>query len=118
MKKNKKEKNKKIKLKLKVGDFVRVMRGDKLKAKGKEGKIIFIDTKTQRAIVEGVNIVKKHEKPNAKNPQGGIVEKEAPIHLSNLMLISQGKPTRIGRRINPETHKIERYAKKTNETLK
>jgi len=108
-------KNKKIKLKLKVGDYVRVMRG---RSKGKEGKIIFIDTKNQRAIVEGANIVKKHEKPNAKNPQGGIVEKEAPIHISNLMIVVDGKPSRIGRRLNPETQKLERYAKKTNETIK
>jgi large subunit ribosomal protein L24 len=108
-------KNKKIKLKLKVGDYVRVMRG---RSKGKEGKIIFIDTEKQTAIVEGANIVKKHEKPNAKNPQGGIVEKEAPIHISNLMIIVDGKPSRIGRRLNSETQKIERYAKKTNETIK
>jgi large subunit ribosomal protein L24 len=106
---------KKIKLKLKVGDIVRVMRG---RSKGKEGKIIFIDTEKQRAIVEGANIVKKHEKPNAKNPQGGIVEKEAPIHISNLMILVDGKPSRMGRRLNPETDKLERYAKKTNETLK
>jgi large subunit ribosomal protein L24 len=106
---------KKIKLKLKVGDIVRVMRG---RSKGKEGKIIFIDTEKQRAIVEGANIVKKHEKPSAKNPQGGIVEKEAPIHISNLMILVDGKPSRIGRRLNPETGKLERYAKKTNETLK
>lgn len=106
---------KKIKLKLKVGDYVRVMRG---KSRGKEGKIILIDREKQRAIVEGVNIVKKHEKPNAKNPQGGIVEKEAPIHISNLMIVVDGKPSRIGRRLNPETKKLERYAKKNNETIK
>jgi len=105
---------KKIKLKLKVGDIVRVMRG---RSKGKEGKIIFIDTEKQRAIVEGANIVKKHEKPSAKNPQGGIVEKEAPIHISNLMILVDGKPSRIGRRLNSKG-KLERYAKKTNETLK
>ncbi len=108
-------KNKKIKLKLKVGDIVRVMRG---RSKGKEGKIIFVDTEKQRAIVEGANLVKKHEKPNAKNPQGGIIEKEAPIHISNLMILADGKPSRIGRRINEETKKSERYAKKTNATLK
>ncbi len=108
-------KNKRIKLKLKVGDIVRVMRG---RSKGKEGKIIFIDTEKQRAIVEGANLVKKHEKPNAKNPQGGIIEKEAPIHISNLMILADGKPSRIGRRINEETKKLERYAKKTNATLK
>lgn len=109
------EKNKKVKLKLKVGDFVRVMRG---RSKGKEGKIIFIDTEKQRVIVEGTNIVKKHEKQNAKNPQGGIIEKEAPIHISNLMLVVDGKPSRIGRRLNPETKKIERYVKRTSETIK
>lgn len=108
-------KNKRIKLKLKVGDIVRVMRG---RSKGKEGKIIFVDTEKQRAIVEGANLVKKHEKPNAKNPQGGIIEKEAPIHISNLMILTDGKPSRIGRRINEETKKLERYAKKTNATLK
>ncbi|MEW6774468.1 MAG: 50S ribosomal protein L24 [Bacteroidota bacterium] len=107
--------NKKVKLKLKVGDIVRVMRG---RSAGKEGKIIFIDTEKQRAIVEGANLVKKHEKPNAKNPQGGIVEKEAPIHISNLMIVVDGKPSRIGRRLNPETNKLERYAKKNNQTLK
>lgn len=106
---------KKVKLKLKVGDIVRVMRG---RSAGIEGKIIFIDTEKQRAIVEGANIVKKHEKPNAKNPQGGIIEKEAPIHISNLMIVVDGKPSRIGRRLNPETNKLERYAKKNNQTLK
>ncbi len=108
-------KNKKVKLKLKVGDIVRIMRG---RSKGKEGKIIFIDTKKQRAIVEGANIVRKHEKPNAKNPQGGIVEKEAPIHISNLMILVDGKPSRISRRVNPETNKLERYAKKNNQPIK
>ncbi len=107
--------NKKIKLKLKAGDLVRVMRG---RSKGKEGKIILIDIEKQRAIVEGVNLIRKHEKPNAKNPQGGIVEKEAPIHISNLMILVNGKPSRVGRRLNAETGKIEKYAKKTNETLK
>ncbi|MCX7728442.1 MAG: 50S ribosomal protein L24 [Bacteroidia bacterium] len=107
--------NKKVKLKLKVGDIVRIMRG---RSKGKEGKIIFIDTEKQRAIVEGANMIKKHEKQSAKNPQGGIVEKEAPIHISNLMILADGKPSRIGRRLNPETQKLERYAKKTNQTLK
>ncbi|GAB4206939.1 MAG: 50S ribosomal protein L24 [Bacteroidia bacterium] len=108
-------KTKKIKIKLKVGDTVRIMRG---RSKGKEGKIIFIDTEKQRAIVEGANIVRKHEKQNAKNPQGGIIEKEAPIHISNLMIVVDGKPSRIGRKLNPETNKLERYAKKTNQTLK
>jgi large subunit ribosomal protein L24 len=91
------------------------MRG---RAKGKEGKIIYIDTKKQRAIVEGANIVKIHQKPNAQNTNGAIIEKEAPIHISNLMIVVDGKPSRIGRRLNPETNKLERYAKKNNQTLK
>ena len=105
----------KVKLKLKTGDVVRVMRG---RSKGKEGKIIEVDVAKQRALVEGVNLVRKHEKPNAKSPQGGIIEKEAPIHISNLMLLVGGKPSRIGRKENAETGKMERYSKKTKETIK
>ena len=72
-----------------------------------------------RAIVEGVNLMSKHTKPNAKSPQGGIVKKEAPIHISNLMLIdpTSGKPTRIGRRLN-ESEKLVRYSKKSGEEIK
>jgi large subunit ribosomal protein L24 len=72
-----------------------------------------------RAIVEGINMVSKHTKPNAKHPQGGIVKKEAPIHISNLMLVdpASGKPTRIGRRLN-EKSKLVRYAKKSGEEIK
>lgn len=105
----------KVKLKLKTGDVVRVMRG---RSKGKEGKIIEVDVAKQRALVEGVNLVRKHEKPNAKSPQGGIIEKEAPIHVSNLMLLVGGNPSRIGRKENAETGKTERYSKKTKETIK
>ena len=73
----------------------------------------------ERAIVEGVNMVAKHTKPSAQNPQGGIIRKEAPIHVSNLMLLDPetGKPTRIGRRRN-EAGKLVRYSKKSNKEIK
>lgn len=102
----------KIKIKLKKGDLVRVITGEE---RGKEGKILMIDTKKYRAIVEGVNLITKSEKPNAKNTKGGLVKKEAPIHLSNLLLVEDGKTTRIGRRI--ENGKIVRYSKKSNKVL-
>ena len=83
-----------IKLKLKTGDTVKVTAGDH---KGSEGKVVRVDAEKNKAIVEGVNLVSKHEKPSAKNPQGGIVKKEAPIHISNLALVdSKGETTRIG----------------------
>ncbi len=88
--------------------------------KGERGIIARMLTKKDRAIVEGVNMVKRHVKPSQTNPQGGIIEKEAPIHLSNLMVIDPktDEPTRIGRRRNPETGKLERYAKKSGEVIK
>jgi large subunit ribosomal protein L24 len=106
----------KPKLHVKKGDLVMVIAGDD---KGRQGRILEVQIEKQRAIVEGVNLVSKHTKPNAKNPQGGIVKKEAPIHVSNLMLIdSTGKPSRIGRRIDPKTNKKVRYSKKTGEEIK
>lgn len=106
----------KPKLHVKKGDVVMVIAGDD---KGKQGRILEVQIEKQRAIVEGVNLVSKHTKPNAKNPQGGIIKKEAPIHVSNLMLIdSTGKPTRIGHRIDPKTNKKVRYSKKTGEEIK
>jgi large subunit ribosomal protein L24 len=103
------------KLKLKKDDVVRVIAGD---AKDQEGKILSIDLKKNRAIVEGVNLVSKHSKPNAKSPNGGIVKQEGSIHISNLMLIVGGKTTRVGRQVNEKTGKIERIAKKTKEVIK
>ncbi len=100
---------------LKKGDVVRVISGE---ARGQEGKIIFIDTKKQRAVVEGVNMISKSEKPNAKNTNGGIVKKEGSIHISNLMYVENGKTVRLGRRINEKTNKSERYSKKTKEVVK
>jgi large subunit ribosomal protein L24 len=81
--------------------------------------VLEIVRKTDRAIVEGVNIIKKHTKPNTEHPNGGIVEKEAPIHISNLMLVDPktGKATRIGRRLN-ENGKLVRYSKKSGEEIK
>ena len=85
----------------------------------KPGRVLEVDTKKERAIVEGFNMVKKHTKPNAKHPQGGIVEQEASIHISNLMLADPktGKPTRIGRRENADGKSV-RYSKKSGEEIK
>ncbi len=105
-----------VKLHIKKGDMVYVNAGD---SKGQQGKVLKVDVAKQRAIVEGVNICKKATKPNAKNPQGGIVEQEAPIHISNLQVVDAktGKPTKVGRKVNAEG-KIVRYAKKTGEEIK
>jgi len=102
-----------IKIKIKKGDTVRVIAGSN---KGAEGSVLSVSRETNKAVVEGVNVVKKHNKPNAQNPQGGITEKEAPIHLSNLSLITaDGKTTRVGYRME-EGVKV-RYAKKTDEAI-
>ena len=104
------------KLHIKKGDTVYVNTG---KDKGKTGKVIKVFVEEQRAIVEGLNIVSKNQKPNAKNPQGGIIKMEDPIHISNLNVVDPktGKPTRIGRRLNEEG-KLVRYAKKSGEEIK
>ena len=102
-----------IKIKIKKGDTVRVIAGSN---KGEEGSVLSVSRETNKAIVEGVNVVKKHNKPNAQNPQGGITEKEAPIHISNLSLLtSDGKTTRVGYRM--EDGVKVRYSKKTDEVL-
>lgn len=87
--------------------------------KGKKGRVLEIITKTERAIVEGVNMMKKHTKPNAASPQGGIIEKEAPVHISNLMMfdVKAGVATRIGRRLNDQG-KLVRFSKKSGEEIK
>ena len=105
-----------VKLHIKKGDMVSVIAGDN---KGQQGKVLKVEVAKQRAIVEGVNLVKKATKPNAKNPQGGIVEQEAPIHISNLQVLDpqSGKPTRVGRRANAEG-KLVRFAKKSGEEIK
>ena len=101
---------------IKKGDLVQVNTGEE---KGKQGKVLAVLPKEERAIVEGINMVSKHTKPNAAHPQGGIIKKEAPIHISNLNVVdpSTGKPTRIGRRRNAEG-KLVRYAKKSGVELK
>ncbi len=105
-----------VKIKIKKNDIVKVMAGA---SKGKEGKVIKIYRKKYRAIVEGANMVSKHSKPNAANPQGGIIKQEAAIHISNLMFIDAklGATTRIGRK-RDEEGKIVRYSKKSGEVIK
>jgi len=104
------------KLHIKKGDMVIVNAGD---YKNQKGKVLEIDRDKDKALVEGVNMVSRHTKPNSTNTQGGIVKKEAPIHISNLMLVdpTKGIATRIGRRKNAE-NKLVRYSKKTNEEIK
>jgi len=102
-------------LKIKKGDLVVVTSGDN---KGKQGRVSEVDRASDRVIVEGLNMVTKHRKPSAANPQGGIEKKEAGMHLSNLMVMdAKGNATRVGRRKNAEG-KLERYSKKSGEGLK
>ena len=104
------------KLHIKKGDIVFVNAGED---KGKTGRVLEVLVKDNRAIVEGINMVSKHTKPNAKNPQGGIEKKEAPIHISNLNVVDpkSGKPTRIGRKLD-EKGALVRYSKKSGEEIK
>ena len=104
------------KLHIKKGDTVVVISGNN---KGAKGRVLEVIRKTDRAIVEGVNMIKKHTKPNAETPQGGIIEKEAPVHISNLMLVDPktGKPTRVGRKLNDDG-KLVRISKKSGEEIK
>lgn len=106
--------NKQPKLHLRKGDIVKVIAGD---SKGSQGRILEIIAEKRRVLIEGVNIVSKHTKPNAKQTQGGIVKKEAPIHISNVMLVDgKGNVTRVGRRL--EENKLVRYSKKSEEVIK
>jgi large subunit ribosomal protein L24 len=104
------------KLHIKKGDTVMVITGE---SKGQKGRVLEVNRDKNRAIVEGVNMVSKHTKPNAKSPQGGILKKEATIHISNIMLVdpATGKPTRIGRKLN-DKEKLVRYSKKSGEEIK
>jgi len=104
------------KMHIKKGDTVMVITGE---SKGQKGRALSVDRDKNRAIVEGLNMISKHTKPHSKAPQGGIVKKEAPIHISNLMLIdpASGKPTRIGKRLNKK-NKLVRYSKKSGEEIK
>jgi large subunit ribosomal protein L24 len=104
------------KLHIKKGDIVIINAGD---FRGQQGRILEVNRDKNKAIVEGINLISKHIKPNAKHPQGGVVKNEAPIHISNLMPIDpkSGKATRVGRKLNEES-KLVRYAKKSGEEIK
>ena len=104
------------KLHIKKGDTVYVLSGED---RGKQGRVLSVLVSKQRAIVEGINVVSKSTKPNAKHPQGGIVKMEAPVHISNLSLLDpkSGKPTRVGRRKNDKGVTV-RYSKKSGEEIK
>ena len=102
------------KLHIKKGDTVKVLSGAD---NGKTGKITSVDRENERAFVEGINMVSKHTKPSAANPQGGIVKREASVHISNLMVVdSKGQASRIGRKLNKDG-KLVRYSKKSGEVL-
>ena len=96
--------------------MVQIIAGD---SKGQQGKVLKVEVSKQRAIVEGVNLIKKATKPNAQNPQGGIIEQEAPIHISNIQVLDpkSGKPTKVGRKLDAKG-KLVRYAKKSGEEIK
>ena len=103
------------KLKIRKGDDVKVISGN---SKGKTGKVLEVMPANNRAIVEGVNVVTKHVKPSANNPEGGIEKTEAAVDISNLMLIDpqSGEPTRVGRKLN-DSGKLQRFSKKTGEFI-
>jgi large subunit ribosomal protein L24 len=104
------------KLHIKKGDNVMVISGD---YKGSQGKVLEVDPGKYRAIVEGIALVSKHTRPDAKNTKGGIIKKESFVNISNLMLIDgSGKPTRIGRKIDEKTAKKLRISKNTGEVIK
>ena len=99
-------------LKIKKGDTVKVIAG---KDKGTEGKVVSVDAKNHKVIVEGANMVTKHTKPSAANQNGGIIQKEAPIDISNVMYVHNGKPTRVGFKM--ENDQKVRFAKSTGEVI-
>lgn len=107
-------------MKIKKGDTVKVISGANL---GKEGKVLKVYPKTNKVIVEGVNVIKKHAKPTQSHPDGGILEYEAPIHASNVMFVDKKGATRVGYKFVTETVKKEevskkvRYSKKSGEVL-
>ena len=105
------------KIKIRKNDMVLVITGN---SKGVKGKVIKIMPNENSALVEGVNMVSKHTKPNAASPQGGILKQEAKIHISNLVLIDpkSGNPTKVGRKRDDNTGKLVRFAKKTGEVIK
>ena len=104
------------KIKIKKNDTVIVTTGN---SKGVKGKVIKVYPSENRAMVEGVNLASKHTKPNAANPQGGIVKQEAKIHISNLVLVDpkSGEATKVGRKIDEKSGKIVRYSKNSGEVI-
>jgi large subunit ribosomal protein L24 len=108
--------NKQPKLKIRKGDKVTVIAGND---KGKTGEVLEILLEKRRVLVKDVNVVTKHEKPSAGKPEGGLKKVEAPIHISNVMLLdpASGKPTRVGRKLD-DKGKLKRYSKKTGEIIK
>lgn len=98
---------------IKTGMTVRVIRGNH---RGEEGKVLHINPKKERVIIEGVNLIKRHTRPSQENPQGGIIEKEAALHVSNIMVVYGGKPTRVGYKILDDGSKV-RVAVKTGEEM-
>jgi len=107
---------KKRKIHIKKGDTVYVNSGEN---RGQQGRVLEVYPKQYRALVEGINLVSKHTKPNSDNPQGGIIQKEAPVHISNLMVVDpgSGEPTRVGRKLD-KNGKLVRYSKKSGEEIK
>jgi large subunit ribosomal protein L24 len=104
------------KLKIKKNDTVKVISGED---KGMQGRVLRVISEKDRVIVEGINLVSKHSKPTAANPQGGIVKREASIHISNLMLIdAKGEATRVGKMLDEKSGKMVRYSKKSGEVIK
>jgi large subunit ribosomal protein L24 len=110
-----KKNTKKPKLHIRTGDTVKVISGNE---KGKTGLVKSVIIDKQRALIEGVNMITKHMKPNAQNPQGSIEKKEGSIHISNLMLVdpATGEPTRTGRKLN-DKGKLQRFSKKTGNLI-
>lgn len=111
-----KKTKKPVKIKIRKGDTVQVISGN---SRGKTGKVVTVHVEEYRATVEGVNMVSKHIKPSATNPNGGIEKREASIHISNLALLdpTSGKPTKVGRKLD-DKGKLQRYSKKTGEIIK
>ena len=99
-------------LKIKKGDTVKVIAG---KDKGTEGKVLSVDAKNSKVVVEGVNVISKHTKPSAQNQNGGIIQKEAPMDISNVMYVHKGKATRVGFKMDGD--KKVRFAKATGEVI-
>jgi len=100
-------------MKIKKGDTVQVISGNEV---GKSGRVIKIFPKKDKIVVEGLNMVKKHSRPTQENPQGSIMEKEAAIHISNVMFIAGGKPTRLGYKSLEDGRKVK-YAKTSGEVI-